>query len=971
MTERHLILQELILAPSAEWIPGHTGWLMARVNEGVGYWLPQQGAARELNAGDGLIVARHSAGALRASQLGALKLQFFIVQPQHLNGLLAVTEWHQLEVAPNNLSSHASIFTANDGIGQRFTRIAHQSSGDKLTMRCALLQLWANAVAGFLPAPLPPSSVMENKLRERFRRFVGRMTEAELSERSLAELAGELHCSERHFSRLFREEFGVPLRARQIELRLQRARQLLAGTDAKIISVAYDSGYRHLGLFNTMFKKRFGMTPSEWREQNINKKPASRARGVVSRVTAGFQLLLATLGIFFSPMTFAQTDSNQPDNLPFTMDTPEFSFSTPKVVEPDALTKARGALFQKMAELDERDKHPQIHYVEETTNGPHFAVEKYLIDGNSVLAPGTIGGIFTNVPAAYGTNVSLEGIRAALGDLQMAYRERGFVTVSVGLPQQKLTGAEVKVKVTEGRLAAINVTGNRYYSSNNVMRALPSLHTNILLNSHVLQNELDAANASRDRQIYPVIGPGAEPGTSELTLKVKDRLPLHARLELNDLSTPGTPGLRAAFNAQYDNLWDLEHQFGVQYTFAFQDLKNEQNYSATPFDDPLVANYSMYYRIPIGGYMSAQQQIEDYPNRFGYNEVTRRFNLPPPTERPELNFYASRSTTDTGVQFGPRQNVITTSLLTIDSQDSGDNITVNEDVGGRLTWPVPLLAPVNSSIWAGVDFKRFQQVSYNTNNFYVTEVVTNSFGDPVTVKQTVSSGQPPLAEAINYLPLNFGWSGSVPDSSGATFFNAQLNFGIPLSSDEFSHETVPATTNHPAYTTNRTVAFDPHTTYVSAQLSADRELKMSKDWSIKLHADGQWASNPLNANEKYAMGGSQSVRGYTDGEAYGDTGWRLSIEPTTRLFSIGNFGNEGHTEPCWVRTSTFFDYGRIYALDHPGAREHLNFCGTGFALSANVGSHFDARLTVAFPLIADPMTRVGDPHVYFGIGAQF
>ena len=57
----------------------------------------------------------------------------------------------------------------------------------------------------------------------------------------------------------------MPLRARQIELRLQRARQLLTDSDAKIINVAYDSGYRHLGLFNAMFKKRFGVTPSEWR----------------------------------------------------------------------------------------------------------------------------------------------------------------------------------------------------------------------------------------------------------------------------------------------------------------------------------------------------------------------------------------------------------------------------------------------------------------------------------------------------------------------------------------------------------------------------------------------------------------------------------------------------------------------------------------------------------------------------------
>ena len=97
------------------------------------------------------------------------------------------------------------------------------------------------------------------------------MPEAELSQCSLRDLAGQLNCSERHFSRLFREEFGVPFRARQIELRLLHARQLLANSDDKIINVAYDSGYRHLGLFNVMFKKRFGVTPSEWRQQNLRK----------------------------------------------------------------------------------------------------------------------------------------------------------------------------------------------------------------------------------------------------------------------------------------------------------------------------------------------------------------------------------------------------------------------------------------------------------------------------------------------------------------------------------------------------------------------------------------------------------------------------------------------------------------------------------------------------------------------------
>ncbi|HTQ52350.1 MAG TPA: helix-turn-helix transcriptional regulator [Candidatus Acidoferrales bacterium] len=278
IVERHLILQELNLASSAEWVPSCQGWMMVRVAEGTGYWLPHGAAHRQLNPGDGLMVVRNGGGVVRASWLSPLKLQFFTVQLQYLNGILTVAEWQQLEVAPNHPDSPASVFTAGEPIGQKFMRLADQTHSHRLSLRCALLQLWASAVAGLLPATesLSPSG---NKLRDHLRELVGQMTEAELSERSLPELARQLNCSERHFSRLFREEFAAPFHARQIELRLQRARQLLSDSNAKIINVANVSGYRHLGLFNAMFKKRFGLTPAEWRRQQPQKGPSGSQPG--------------------------------------------------------------------------------------------------------------------------------------------------------------------------------------------------------------------------------------------------------------------------------------------------------------------------------------------------------------------------------------------------------------------------------------------------------------------------------------------------------------------------------------------------------------------------------------------------------------------------------------------------------------------------------------------------------------------
>ena len=328
------------------------------------------------------------------------------MQPQFLNGLLTVAEWHRLEIAPATTAAARLFFAAHEPVGQKFAHLANQTQSDGLAMRCALLQLWVSAVTQPVSVAVARGSADANKLRDRFRQVIGQMLEAELSGSPLGDLAARLHCSERHFSRLFREEFGVPLRARQIELRLQRARQLLADSDAKVINVAYDSGYRHLGLFNAMFKKRFGVTPSEWRQQKRAQKIRRPRRRRGSRLH-GWDWASAccslALGFFWGLPAFAQTNSASTNSVR--------AFS-------------RGQIPRR---------------------------------GQYDFVAGDHRGIFTNVPAAFGTNVTIDAILAAAGDLQAAYRERGYMTVIVGLPPQTLTNAVVKVTVTEAPLVAINV----------------------------------------------------------------------------------------------------------------------------------------------------------------------------------------------------------------------------------------------------------------------------------------------------------------------------------------------------------------------------------------------------------------------------------------------------------------------------------------------------------------------------------
>jgi hemolysin activation/secretion protein len=631
---------------------------------------------------------------------------------------------------------------------------------------------------------------------------------------------------------------------------------------------------------------------------------------------------------------------------------------------PEEMASSRNALLEKIAALDASEKDKRIHVVS-TNAGPRFAVQKYLIMGNSVLPPSAIAMTLTNIDGDFGTNVSFDGIRAAVAELQGAYRERGYVTVSVGLPQQKLTNATVKLQVTEGRLAEIDVKGNRYFSSNNVMRALPSLHTGMLLNGPVFQAELNRANANQDRQIYPVIGSGAEPGESELTLKVKDRFPLHAKLELNNQSSPGTPDMRLNASAIYDNLWQEEHSLGVQYGFSPQDSKtvappgNKPGAGWNFYDEPLVANYSMFYRMPMGKPEPVEKIVANNPDDFGYSEATRQFRVPPPSGRPSLTVFASRATIDTGLESLSTETLYNENGNTLTEQDVQQDLTVNNDLGLRLSIPVKSTADFQSTFSGGFDYKTYALTSYKTNLFVLNgaEVDYENPGNPTTnvVGSTDISPVPTTIRDIEYLPLTLRYDGTLRDTIGATTFGLGINANAWHSGSTSNLQNITGSSKSTGYW----IILNPSLTQVIAP---------NPDWPLTVRADGQWASEPLISNEQFGAGGVNSVRGYREGEVFGDNGWHVSFEQETPPYVVGVVYADA---PLTVRGSIYMDYARTYLLDPQGRQPGVALWGTGFGGVATIGSHWEARLLFSLPLVGTATTEIYEPFFNFSLTAQF
>lgn len=82
---------------------------------------------------------------------------------------------------------------------------------------------------------------------------------------SVSEVADRVDFSESHFMRYFKENMGTSFVEYLRDYRLTMAARLLLVSDSTILNIAEEVGFDNLSYFNRAFKKKYGMTPREYR----------------------------------------------------------------------------------------------------------------------------------------------------------------------------------------------------------------------------------------------------------------------------------------------------------------------------------------------------------------------------------------------------------------------------------------------------------------------------------------------------------------------------------------------------------------------------------------------------------------------------------------------------------------------------------------------------------------------------------
>ena len=131
----------------------------------------------------------------------------------------------------------------------------------ELGVKAAVLQ-----IVFLLIRKYPSMETVSSPDRERLKAVLQEIQEKSSENLSVSDMAGFCGWSSSHFMRWFKKMTGDSFTSYINDRRLAEAAESLRLTDDKILTISQDAGFTNLSNFNRQFKKRYGVTPREYRE---------------------------------------------------------------------------------------------------------------------------------------------------------------------------------------------------------------------------------------------------------------------------------------------------------------------------------------------------------------------------------------------------------------------------------------------------------------------------------------------------------------------------------------------------------------------------------------------------------------------------------------------------------------------------------------------------------------------------------
>ncbi|MEN9889896.1 MAG: hypothetical protein RLY78_191 [Pseudomonadota bacterium] len=227
---------------------------------------------------------------------------------------------------------------------------------------------------------------------------------------------------------------------------------------------------------------------------------------------------------------------------------------------------------------------------------PAFDIHEYEVEGNTRLPQVELERV---LEPHLGSGLTLRHVEAARQALERAYQQAGWLSVLVDIPEQRVADGVVRLRVSEGKVAATHITGAQWYDQERILERLPAVQSGQVPDFLALQSQLDELNRLPTRQVRPVLRPGVEPGTLDIEFKVQDRSPLSGQVELHNRHALHTTPWRLSASLRHDNLWQREHALSLDLMVA-PERPTESRSLTLGYGWPLQAGRQLQFSLTEG-----------------------------------------------------------------------------------------------------------------------------------------------------------------------------------------------------------------------------------------------------------------------------------------------------------------------------------------------------------------------------------
>lgn len=231
---------------------------------------------------------------------------------------------------------------------------------------------------------------------------------------------------------------------------------------------------------------------------------------------------------------------------------------------------------------------PPVEVLAQTPASPKSQQQKVKVnavrvEGNTLLPQQRLAELTAGLA---GTERSVGDLNQVATRIQNAYREAGYGGVVAYIPEQEATSGNVVVRVVEGKLANVRVTGNVHFDTANIRAGLPNLREGTTPVVRSIDRDIQLSNENPAKEVKVTLTAGARPGEIDADVGVTDTKPLQFLLGYNNRGDAVTGRHRISAGLQHSNLFGRDHIGTLQY-------------QTSPENPDQVRIFSGGYRVPL------------------------------------------------------------------------------------------------------------------------------------------------------------------------------------------------------------------------------------------------------------------------------------------------------------------------------------------------------------------------------------